>query len=177
MQAVKAVLQLAQTQFDYLLNAFERASQSAEPAKNDYAAKRQALFAYVRDLERRSALSTAGEQQGEQHGDSSALAGAQDNLGSPAFVAAMAHLRELATGRVEWRVQDPVEKCYCMYFDRKSSIDPERDAREWLADHARRFPDSAHAKYEVAEVRVFTELERAALAVAAIASEKEQSHG
>jgi hypothetical protein len=125
----------------------------------------------------RSALSTAGEQQGEQHGDSSALAGAQDNLGSPAFVAAMAHLRELATGRVEWRVQDPVEKCYCMYFDRSSSINPERDAREWLADHARRFPDSAHAKYEVAEVRVFTELERAALAVAAIASEKEQSHG
>jgi len=41
------------TQFDYLLNAFEDASQSAEPAKNGYAEKRRALFEYVRDLESR----------------------------------------------------------------------------------------------------------------------------
>jgi hypothetical protein len=39
------------TQFDYLLNAFEAASQHPEPATQDYAAKRKALFAYVRGLE------------------------------------------------------------------------------------------------------------------------------
>jgi hypothetical protein len=40
-----------QTQFDYLLNAFERASQSDKPADLDYAGKRKALYAYVRGLE------------------------------------------------------------------------------------------------------------------------------
>ena len=39
------------TQFDYLLNAFEQASQSARPADSNYAAKRKALYAYVRGLE------------------------------------------------------------------------------------------------------------------------------
>ena len=42
------------TQFDYLLNAFEDASQSGSPAELDYRGKRQALFAYVRDLEARA---------------------------------------------------------------------------------------------------------------------------
>lgn len=41
------------TQFDYLLNAFERASQAEQPVLHDYAGKRRALFAYVRDLESR----------------------------------------------------------------------------------------------------------------------------
>lgn len=40
-----------QTQFDYLLNAFEQASQSDKPADLDYAGKRKALYAYVRGLE------------------------------------------------------------------------------------------------------------------------------
>jgi hypothetical protein len=40
------------TQFDYLLNAFEQASQSDDPARNGYAEKRHALFSYVRRLER-----------------------------------------------------------------------------------------------------------------------------
>ena len=39
------------TQFDYLLNAFERASQAVTPADHGYAEKRRALFAYVRGLE------------------------------------------------------------------------------------------------------------------------------
>lgn len=72
-------------------------------------------------------------------------------------------LLKLATGRVEWRVQDPVQKCYCMSFDHNGSIRPERDARDWLADFSRRWPDHPHAKYEVAQARVFTELEKAAL--------------
>lgn len=41
------------THFDYLLNAFEAASQSDSPAKEGYAEKRRALFAYVRELEER----------------------------------------------------------------------------------------------------------------------------
>lgn len=39
------------TQFDYLLNALERASQADKPAEHGYAEKRGALFAYVRRLE------------------------------------------------------------------------------------------------------------------------------
>lgn len=75
-------------------------------------------------------------------------------------------LRRIATGTVEWRVQHPVDKCYCISFDRGDTIDPERAAREWLADHQRRFPHHEHAKYEVAEVRRFSELERVALEAA-----------
>lgn len=44
------------TEFDYLLNAFESASQHAEPATQDYAEKRAAVFAYVRKLESIRAL-------------------------------------------------------------------------------------------------------------------------
>lgn len=39
------------THFDYLLNAFEHASQADNPAKEGYAEKRRALLAYVRELE------------------------------------------------------------------------------------------------------------------------------
>ncbi|TPG26531.1 hypothetical protein [Variovorax guangxiensis] len=74
-----------------------------------------------------------------------------------------AHLRLLATGCVEWRVQHPVEKSYCMTFSRSDCSNPEREAREWLVDHKRRFPNSRHAGFEVAEVLVYNELERAAL--------------
>jgi hypothetical protein len=50
------------TQFDYLLNAFERASQSEKPADLDYAGKRKALYAYVRDLESKSERDKALEE-------------------------------------------------------------------------------------------------------------------
>lgn len=53
------------TQFDYLLNAFERASQSDRPADLDYAGKRRALYAYVRDLEKRAAPSPAADAVSE----------------------------------------------------------------------------------------------------------------
>jgi len=39
------------TQFDYLLNAFEQASQSEKPADIGYGDKRRALYTYVRGLE------------------------------------------------------------------------------------------------------------------------------
>lgn len=77
-----------------------------------------------------------------------------------------ARLRQLAAGRTEWRVQDPVERCFCISFDRTTDLVPEQSARMWLADFQRRFPHHPHAKYEVAQVRAFTELERAALEAA-----------
>ena len=39
------------TEFDYLLNAFEQASQAPKPHLMGYGDKRQALYAYVRKLE------------------------------------------------------------------------------------------------------------------------------
>lgn len=75
-------------------------------------------------------------------------------------------LRELATGRVEWRVQDPVTKAFCMSFSHADSSHPKREAIEWLANFAADFPGHPHAKYEVAEVKVFTELEQTALQAA-----------
>jgi hypothetical protein len=44
------------TEFDYLLNRFERASQADKPAEHNYGKHRRELFAYVRDLEARAAL-------------------------------------------------------------------------------------------------------------------------
>ena len=40
------------TKFDYLLNAYDEASRHANPASQQYAEKRKALFEYVRGLER-----------------------------------------------------------------------------------------------------------------------------
>lgn len=40
------------TQFDYLLNTLEHASQADDPAKAGYGEARKALFAYVRSLEK-----------------------------------------------------------------------------------------------------------------------------
>jgi len=77
-----------------------------------------------------------------------------------------ARLRKLATGRVEWRVQHPTEKCFCMSFDASEWVAPELRARQWLAEFRKRFPNHEHSKYEVAEFRAFTELELAALEAA-----------
>ncbi len=41
------------TDFDYLLNRMELASQADEPAKHDYGGHRQALFKHVRNMELR----------------------------------------------------------------------------------------------------------------------------
>jgi hypothetical protein len=44
------------TQFNYLLNAFEHASQEKYPAKAGYAGKRKALLEHVRELERKATM-------------------------------------------------------------------------------------------------------------------------
>lgn len=43
------------TQFDYLLNALELAAQAHNPHMEGYGDKRRALYAYVRELERKAA--------------------------------------------------------------------------------------------------------------------------
>lgn len=43
------------TQFDYLLNALELAAQADQPAEHGYGEKRRALYAHVRELERKAA--------------------------------------------------------------------------------------------------------------------------
>ena len=54
-------------------------------------------------------------------------------------------LREASQGREEWRIADPETGAYCMAFSHAGSPNPEREAREWLADHIARFPNSPNA--------------------------------
>lgn len=61
-------------------------------------------------------------------------------------------LRAAGRGTEEWRVADPKTGCYCIAFSRNDSINPEREAREWLEDHSKRFPDSEKSAYVVQRV-------------------------
>ena len=86
-----------------------------------------------------------------------------------------ARLRDLGQGRIEWRVQDK-DGAYCIAFSRGDgwSINPEREARAWLADHQHRFPTSSKAGYVVAEVRAQSQ-EDAAMCEAAEEIERLQA--
>ncbi|MEJ8837625.1 hypothetical protein [Ramlibacter sp. AN1133] len=74
-----------------------------------------------------------------------------------------ARVRRLARGTEVWRVADPVTGAYCLEFTRKDCLTPESEAKEWLEDHQKRFPNAVHAHFVVQHSRVFTELEMAAL--------------
>ena len=50
------------TQFDYLLNAMTEAGRHDKPAEHGYGAKRRALYAHVRELERLAAQAQAAAQ-------------------------------------------------------------------------------------------------------------------
>jgi hypothetical protein len=65
-----------------------------------------------------------------------------------------------SAGFDEWRVQDPKDGSYCIAYSWPETMSPEREARAWLADHRARFPNSQHAGYEVACVRVVPEKDR-----------------
>ena len=69
------------TQFDYLLNAFELASQSDKPAEHGYGEKRRALYAYVRGLEAASLRSSSAGEVSEERIDQLASAHGLDNVG------------------------------------------------------------------------------------------------
>lgn len=62
-------------------------------------------------------------------------------------------IRRECTGSVVWRVADP-DGAYCIEFDRHSSVNPERDCRDWFADQQRRFPEWVEENgYQVVEAR------------------------
>jgi hypothetical protein len=69
-------------------------------------------------------------------------------------------LRAASQGYPEWRVQHPVERCYCISFTRDDSVNPEREASEWLEEFKRKFPEHSHAGYEVARVQVQTQADQ-----------------
>jgi hypothetical protein len=75
-------------------------------------------------------------------------------------------LRGACSGYDEWRVQSPEDGSYCMAYSWPETMSPEREAREWLADHKRRFPDSQFAGYVVACVRVVPSKDRLLLEAA-----------
>lgn len=66
-------------------------------------------------------------------------------------------LRGACAGYDEWRVQSPKDGSYCMAYSWPETMNPEREAREWLADHVRRFPGGLHSDFVVAKVRVQTQ--------------------
>lgn len=63
-------------------------------------------------------------------------------------------LKEHATGYEEWRVANPEDGSYVISFSWSESCRPEHEAREWLADHLSRNPDSWVKGYEVRKVMV-----------------------
>jgi len=71
-------------------------------------------------------------------------------------------LRSASAGRHEWRVQDPKDGSYCIAFSRNDgySLDPEREARAWLAEQQALYPGSKKASYVVARVHVQTRSEQ-----------------
>jgi hypothetical protein len=77
-----------------------------------------------------------------------------------------AQLRELATGRVEWRVADPITGAHCIEFGKGNKA--ERQAKAWLRNLRLTQPSHRFANYVVRDVRTFTALERTALEAAAL---------
>lgn len=80
--------------------------------------------------------------------------------------ALVARLRNACHSYDEWRVQDPKDGAYCMAFSWPEVSNPERAAREWLADHKARFPGGLHTDYVAACVRVMPEKDRLLLEAA-----------
>lgn len=67
------------TTFDYLLNAFEQASQSGKPVENGYGDKRKALLAHVRSLEAKALVHDLARTQALQEAAEIADAAREDD--------------------------------------------------------------------------------------------------
>ena len=61
-----------------------------------------------------------------------------------------------SAGYGEWRVQSPIDGAYCFAPEAREYLDPEKEARDWLAKHKRDYPNSQFASYEVKCVQVQT---------------------
>lgn len=81
-------------------------------------------------------------------------------------MSAEANIRErlfdLCIGHSEWHIRK--DDGICMTFSHSDSLDPEREAIAWLAEHRERYPER-FAGYEVHRVTVQSELQLAALAL------------
>lgn len=65
-------------------------------------------------------------------------------------------------GVVECRVQHPKTGNYCISFDWHNSLNPKREADEWLADQKKRFPEHEYSTtYVVKEVCVLSKQDKA----------------
>lgn len=84
-------------------------------------------------------------------------------LGSSEVLGALVEkLRDWGSGHDEWRVQDPKDGTYCIAFSRGDgyTLDPEREARQWLALHQKHYPKSNQAGFVVALVRAHKQEDR-----------------
>ena len=82
-------------------------------------------------------------------------------------------------GVVECRVQHPKTGNYCISFDWHNSINPKREADEWLANQKKRFPEHEYSTtYVVKEVCVLSKQDeachKAADAIESILAENER---
>lgn len=69
-------------------------------------------------------------------------------------------LHDASQGHDEWRVQSPADGAYCIAFAWPESLDPECEARSWLSDHIKQFPNGRFVDYVVACVRVTSEADQ-----------------
>lgn len=73
-------------------------------------------------------------------------------------------LRSGASGTIEWRVQNPETRAYCISFTEWNG--GERSARQWLDEEILARPESIFAKYEVARVVALNHRDRLVLEAA-----------
>ena len=73
-------------------------------------------------------------------------------------------LRSSASGTIEWRVQNPETRAYCISFTEWNG--GERSARQWLDEEIRARPESIFAKHEVARVAALDHRDRLMLEAA-----------
>lgn len=86
---------------------------------------------------------------------------AAQKAGQPHVAALVNRLRAASVGHEEWRIQSPEDGAYCLAFSRGEwgvrCLNPEREARQWLAESRRRDPCGRYAGFEVACVYVQTD--------------------
>ncbi len=73
-------------------------------------------------------------------------------------------LRSSASGTIEWRVQNPETRAYCISFTEWNG--GERSARQWLDEEIRARPETIFAKHEVARVAALDHRDRLMLEAA-----------
>lgn len=69
---------------------------------------------------------------------------------------------KIAKGHFEWRVQDPITKACCMRMSHQDHSDPEREIAQWFEEHKQLNPQSPFINYEIAKIRVLSQLEKLA---------------